>query len=59
MSEKYNSLFSIVVTAKMGHALQTRARGGLNLNNLESGTYLIRVYKTNSIIGTAKIILEN
>lgn len=27
MSEKYNSLFSIVVTAKMGHALQTRARG--------------------------------
>ena len=29
MSEKYNSLFSIVVTAKMGHALQTRARGDI------------------------------
>ena len=50
----YNSLGQFIKVENINKKNQK-----LNLNNLKSGTYLIRVYKTNSIIDTAKIILEN
>ena len=50
----YNSLGQFIKVENINKKNQK-----LNLINLESGTYLIWVYKTNSIIGTTKIILEN